>query len=486
VYEPPPFSSDRDSGHARGLPRTPVRLSPLSSIVYVTRAAVAFVYVAVTALVQKGSAHYTIDLVILVLTVAGGITSWAVTRWFVEGSTLQVSTGLIRRKVVRVPLSRVQAVDLVEPWVARLVGLAEVRVRTGGGADGDARLQYLRVSDAQATRNALIALAHGLPPLTPEAQERPLVRVDNGLLVRSTMLTGRMLSSAGMIAVEILLAAFHLAIAASSLLLYVFAMASTLVRRVANEWGLAVSESPDGLRVKTGVGSRLRETIPVQRIQALHRIEPVFWRHFGWQRLELHLAGGVARRRRQTSAVVRRALLPVGLKGEADLLVGRLVGVTDLPLERPPGRGRLRSPLSFHFLAAGHDATLAVSTWGRLTRRTELMPLAKVQSIHYVQGPILRMLGLATVRMHAAGRGATVTWRQWDAGTASALVDELTAACAAARKAHDAALAPRGLAGEGPAAHSASVSQPVPQAPGGVRSGEADTGGKLGSGPSGL
>jgi putative membrane protein len=135
VYEPPPFTPDRDPGLPRGLPRTPERLSPLSAIVYVTRAAVAFVYVAVAALVQKGRADYTIDIVILVLTLAGGITSWAVTRWFVEGSTLQVSTGLIRRKVVRVPLSRVQAVDLVEPWVARLVGLAEVRVRTGGGGD---------------------------------------------------------------------------------------------------------------------------------------------------------------------------------------------------------------------------------------------------------------------------------------------------------------------------------------------------------------
>jgi putative membrane protein len=433
----PPFPPDvrPTGGLPGGLPTTAERLHPLSAVVYIARTAIALVYVLVSATLRHDRGSYAIDAVVLALALAAGLISWAVTTWVVEGSVLQVSSGLIRRKVARVPLARVQAVDLVEPWTARLLGMAEVRVRTGGQGEGDARLQYFRLPDAVAVRNALIALAHGLPGTTPEAPERPLVAVDNGMLVTSTLLTGMTLSSLLSIAAEALLGVYRLAAAASSLVLYTFAIVSAVGRRIANEWGLTVSEAPDGLRLKTGVGSRLRETIPPRRIQALHRIEPWVWRRFGWQRIELHLAGGVARRQRQGTAVVRRALLPVGHAREAGLLVSHLFGPVAFPLQRPPRRGWIRSPLSFHFLSAGHDGRLAISTSGRLTRRTELIPLAKVQSIHYVQGPWLRALRLATVRMHAAGRGATVTWRQWDADEARVLVDALTAACAAARAA---------------------------------------------------
>ena len=435
--EPPYLPDDHSSAIAGGaLPRVPQRLHPLSPVVRLGRAVIGLVYIAGSALLQSRSGHpnYWVDAVIVAVGVVAGVISWAVTTWSVDGSILQVSTGLIRRKVVRLPLSRVQAVDLVEPWLARVLGLAEVRVRTGGGGGGDARLQYLSVSHAQAVRTALVALAHGLPGSTPEAVDRPLVKVDNGLLVLSTLLTGRVLSSVAFVGLEVVLFTIHQTVVASSLLLYMFASLSALGRRIANEWGLAVSESPDGLRVKTGLGSRVRETIPPNRIQALHQLEPLFWRAFGWQRLEIHLAGGVARRRNQPRAVVRRALLPVGHRPECDLLLSRLLGRTGVALTTPPSRGRVRSPFSFHFLAAGHDGWVAMSTSGRLSRRTEIIPLAKVQSIHYVQGPILRALRLATVRVVAAGRDTSVSWRQWDAFEARKLVDELTAACAAARQ----------------------------------------------------
>lgn len=441
---PPPFSGGERVTATIALPTEPRRLSPLSPVVRIGRAAFAFAYIAVTALARRGPADYGIDIALLVVTVAAGVISWAVTTWAVEGSTLHVATGLVRRRVVRVPLARVQAVDLVEPWLARVFGLAEVRVRTGGGGGGDARLQYLKVDEAQAVRTALVALVHGLPGSTPEAEERRVVRVDNGLLALSSLFIGRTLLALVAVIGEGLLAAFHLAVAAGSFVVYVAAMVWSLVRRVANEWGLTVSESPDGLRLRAGVGSRVRETIPPNRIQALHLVEPLFWRMFGWQRLELHLAGSVAHRRNQPRGVVRRALLPVGRSGEAEALVSHLLGYSRPALRRPPPRGRVRAPFSYHFLAAGHDGTVAVSFAGRVCRRAEMMPLSKVQSIHFVQGPLLRVLGLATVRVHAAGRFATVSWRQWDAAEARQLVGELTVACAAARAA---ALRPRQRAG---------------------------------------
>ena len=88
------------------------------------------------------------DIAVVAFVALAGIVSWAVTRWRVDGDTLRVETGLIRRQSLQVPLSRAQAVDLVEPFLARVLGLAEVRVRTGGASRGDARLCYLRYDEA--------------------------------------------------------------------------------------------------------------------------------------------------------------------------------------------------------------------------------------------------------------------------------------------------------------------------------------------------
>lgn len=422
-------------GAAAVLPTAPERLHPLSPLVRVGRAGAGLLTLVLLAFVQsnkKGGSGLNVDLAIFGVIVLLGVVSWFVTTWHVAGTTLEVATGLIRRKVVRVPLARVQAVDVVEPWISRIFKLAEVRVRTGGSGGGDARLQYLTTARAYAVRSALVALAHGLPVTTPEAPERPLAAVDNARLVAASFLAGRFVGALLSLALEAVFAAFHLVVVASSFVVYVLGVVVRFGRGLANEWGLRVSEAPDGVRITTGVGSRVRETIPAYRIQAVHRAEPLFWRPFGWQRLELHLAGGVAARRSQPSSVVRRTLMPVAEAPEASLLVSRLLG-EEPPLAKPPRRAVARAPLSYHFLSAGHDGSIAASTWGRVCRRTEFVPLAKVQSIHYVQGPLLRILGLATVRVHAAGRHATVSWREWDAKAAAALVEELTLACAAAR-----------------------------------------------------
>ena len=432
---PPPFFGEEIGGVAV-LPPSPRRLHPLSPVVRVGRATVGLLYVAVLTVLQsqRGGGDGVLDAVIVGVTVVFGVVSWLVTTWSVEGTTLEVASGLIRRQVVRVPLARVQAVDLVEPWLARIFRLAEVRVRTGGSGSGDARLQYLKLGEARAVRAALLALAHGLPDTTPAAPERPLLRVDNGRFLIASLLTGSFLLTLCSIGLEVALAELGRAILEGALIVYVAAAVARFGRRIANEWNFSLAESPDGLRITSGIGSRVGETIPARRIQAVHRVEPLVWRLAGWQRLELHLAGGVSRRRNQPSGVVRRALCPVTTADVGGPLVHRLLETAEVEMSPPPRRGWIRSPLSYHFLGAGHDDNLAVSSSGRICRRTELVPLAKVQSIHYIQGPTLRALGLATVRMHAAGRHATVEWRQWDAASAEELVAELTLACSRARQ----------------------------------------------------
>jgi putative membrane protein len=99
----------------------------------------------------------------------------------------------------------------------------------------------------------------------------------------------------------------------------------------------------------------------------------------------------------------------------------------------PPRRARVKTPLSYHFLAAGHDDTIAVAVTGRLRRVSCWVPLEKLQSVRRVQGPVQRKLGLATVHVDVAGRRVEAAFRDRDAADSARLVDELAALSRVAR-----------------------------------------------------
>ena len=80
-----------------------------------------------------------------------------VTRWRFEGDTLRIETGLIRKDSRRLPLARIQAVDIVRPFLARLLGVSELRIRLAGSGSTDGKLAYL--SEAQAAELRLMLLA---------------------------------------------------------------------------------------------------------------------------------------------------------------------------------------------------------------------------------------------------------------------------------------------------------------------------------------
>src|SRR4029079_9274850 len=72
-----------------------------------------------------------------------GFVSWLVTRWRIDGDDLRIETGLLKRQSLRYPLAQVQAIDIVRPGLARIVKVAELRLRMGGATGGTARLAYL-------------------------------------------------------------------------------------------------------------------------------------------------------------------------------------------------------------------------------------------------------------------------------------------------------------------------------------------------------
>jgi putative membrane protein len=211
--------------------------------------------------------------------------------------------------------------------------------------------------------------------------------------------------------------------------------ASIIWRRLSGQYNFSAVEGPEGVHIQRGLLQTISETIPYTRIQAVRQVEPFLWRPFGWCRLEVDIAGSTGRNQRsEGTAVVRKALLPVGSQQDTWHLIARLLGGPDPTRTPPPRRARLKAPLSFHFLSAGYDHTHAVCVTGRINRATTWVPLEKSQSVRRVQGPLQRPLGLATVHVDVAGRRTRAEFRDRTMEEADVLVEELTSLSREARR----------------------------------------------------
>ncbi|HVA61714.1 MAG TPA: PH domain-containing protein [Mycobacteriales bacterium] len=418
------------------------RLHPLSPLIRIGRVLfVLLLALAPSALARGKGGPAWVELVALGAAVVGGVVFWLVTRWRLHGGELQIETGLLRHQSIRVPVSRIQAVDLVRPLLGRMLGLTEVRVVVAGHGANRTRLSLLPAAEAVEIRARLLALAHGLAAETPAPPERRIFTVRNGWLIGSVLLSPAALIFTGLLGVTIGIVAAGPKAAApvlGGLGSVEFSLGALVLRRLLAEFGFTVAEAPDGLRVRAGLLQTRAETIPLPRVQGIRWSQPLLWRPFGWQRLEIDVARQRAAHRgnEQDGSTVSRALLPVGDTAAAHFLLGRTLPgaqVTPPPAARAPRRAALRAPLSYWRLFAWTDGLFIYAGIGRTRRTLAVVPLAKAQSVRWVQGPLQRRLRLATVHVDTAGRGWRAEARCRDEVESRALFDQLAAQARAAR-----------------------------------------------------
>ena len=453
---PPPPADDIASWH---------RLHPLSPLVRAGRHLVGIGIFVILFLFanQRGSQtghDLIVDLVVVALVLGAGLVSWLVTRWQVADGVLRIETGLVRRQSRRFPLSQVQAIDVVQTGLARVLGLAELRLRMAGADSSGGRLASLPLADAERLRQRLLSMAHapGTAAAGPPAAtswvagqaarpERPLFRVRSGRLAAAIALS-RTGVFAGVVIVALLavIAAVGRPGVTASLLPVVIGVALTVWRQFNGEFGTAVSAAPEGLRLRSGLVQTTAETIRPGRVQAVRLVEPLAWRLFGWCRLEVDVAGPRQRRENRSEAQRLRALVPVGSRADAERMLGELLAAPPWPTRRAPARARWKAPLAYHFLAWDGDDRYVVASRGRVCRKTTWVPLEKVQSIRWVQGPVQRRLGLASVRLDVAGRRVTGRLTDRDAAEAQQILARLPDLARAARAAGTAGAA--GAAGQ--------------------------------------
>lgn len=381
-----------------------------------------------------------IGLIVLAATgvaVLFGYVGWRRTGYRLTETELQVDSGVLTRRSRRVPLARLQSVEVVRPIIGRVLGMAELRLEVVGGGKSEAPLAYLSEEDAQALRTRMLAFSAGAETAATTPETRVLVTVPSGVLVASILLNipvlllGALLVGLVLVAVIEPSAALPAALAVVSL---AFPLASAVVKRFFTEYGFTVAESDGGLRLSRGLLDTRASSIPDGRVQAIRVIEPILWRSRGWVRVEVDVAG-YAEGGQQASA--SSALLPVAPRSLAEALVGRVLGGgLPVPTAGVPAQARWRAPLSHRRLRIGLDSRHLVTTYGVVATTTDIVPLAKVQSLRLTSGPWQRKLGLASLHADSAGRrlnGGVARHR--DAAEARALLDELSARTRAARAA---------------------------------------------------
>jgi putative membrane protein len=437
------------------------RLHPLSPVARIVISLGVVLAVGIPSLAERqSSSGPAVDPLVVaavaVLVVTTGVVSWLVTRWRVVGDELQIDTGLIFRQSLRFPLRRIQAVDVVAPLTARILGLAEVRVISAGtGHHQHGRLAYLSNQDATAVRAQLLALAHGLAAETPEPPARPLFQVDNGRLIVASLLRGTwllLLLFLLFVGVAATLTAVNatgaggvagqdgsetVASLLGGALSGLLALGIDAARTVNGDFDFTIGEAPDGLRLHRGLLQKRHETIPYGRIQAVRLIQPLLWRPFGWARVELDVARQPEARRQGEARQLAHLLAPVATLDQARWLIGRIAPGAPAPLTRsgaPPRRAAIRAPLSYHYLSAWHDERWLVTQTGRVRPATVIVPLEKAQSIRLSSGPVLRALHLANLRVDTAGRRWVAAALCRDDDEATVLVDRLGGLARRARR----------------------------------------------------
>ncbi|HEX4245738.1 MAG TPA: PH domain-containing protein [Acidimicrobiales bacterium] len=356
-----------------------------------------------------------------VLVVVRGVITVAVTSYHLLGGELRIDSGLLQKQSKRIRLDRVQSVDVLEPLSARIFGLAEVKVTTAGSERAAVRLRYLTLPVAQSLRADLLGRSTGAGEGAVEAPERPLITVPHGRLVGSVLLQ--------MVSWRLLLLALgpalavigqqngHKATTGIGIAIVVWfgvLILHAIWQRINLLWEFTVTESPDGLRVRHGLLSTTRQTVPPGKVQAILIHQPVSWRPFGWVQVRMNVAGYG-----RADSSKRTMLIPVTDRAFADSLVGWMLGGIDLasiPVTRPPRRAAFRAPLWWQGEWAGADDRVFVVRHGILSRTIDVVPHQRTQSLRLTAGPLERALGLASmhldstpgpVRTRAAHRDAT-------------------------------------------------------------------------------
>ncbi|GAB4097921.1 PH domain-containing protein [Sinomonas halotolerans] len=400
---------------------------------------------------------------VIALIIAGFALSWWSTRYQFGEKTVRLRTGILFRQHREARIDRVQAVDVVQPLLARVFGLAELRFEVADAGESALRLAFLPLAEAHELRAKVMAAAAaararehasapsvppGAPPALAPAPLAPGPALPAAPPPHETLLAavplGRVLAAAALspefvgmvlalVAAGIFDAASGARVLAVALIPMLLAFAASVWGRINRSWRFRVLATDQGLRLRYGLLETRTQTVAEGRVQAIGIRQPLLWRPFGWWSVKVNVAGyGRASEEERGKSLV----LPVGTVEDVFRLLGAILpdpGLPD-PGAAAPGAGpetsaaaparavfeagltgsgtghgflhapspaRWLDPLTWRRNAYLATRTALLARTGRFARALVIVPHERTQSIALTQGPLERRLGLASVELHS-------------------------------------------------------------------------------------
>lgn len=399
------------------------------------------------------------------VSIAWNLWTWWTTRFVVTDAELRVEHRGVQHESRRVAYRRIQAVDITQPFAARLLGMAELAIDVGG--DSSVRLRYLSRQRATELRAFLLERAHGprnsrrptawpapaadtpaaedgtagseppdewTRPAVPDggaaaavtaggtqatsahtrawddaaASDLTLIRVPPGQLALGAVLSHELLVLIllGLIPIGIGVATGHAWLIGGGLIPILLSIAGFLSSRVIGQFNFTLADTGTGLRITRGLTSITSQTLPVHRVQAIRIDEPVLWRRVRRARIELTTLGLAQVSADEGGVSATSVMLPIGSWADVKTAVSALwpgVDVDAVELRQPPRRARWLAPLAWRWIGYGWSDRVLVLRRGWWTRQTWVIPHARLQSARARSGPLERHLRLATAEVHPAG-----------------------------------------------------------------------------------
>ncbi len=394
---------------------------------------------------------------IVVLIAAAFFVSWYFTRYQVTNEHVRVHSGVLFRQQRQARLDRVQAIDIIQPLLARVFGLAELKFEVADAGESAVRLSFLRLDDATRLRATILAGAAGVetdpehPESIIEAPEREVVALKPGRVIGAAMLSGStitlVVAAAGVIVLGVVL---DTGFVVTSFIPILLGVGGAYWSALSTGYNFRAATSPDGIRIRYGLLDTRSQTVPPGRVQALGIVQSPLWRIKGWYRVSVNVAGYGAAASNEGQA--RATLLPVGTREEV-LQILALV-LPDPGTERPielftagmagrddvegfvttPRRARWLAPLAWRRNGFAVTSSAVLMRSGVLWRRLVVVPHERTQSLSIEQGPLDRRFRVSNLQFQTTPGPVNPQVHQVDSGTAQKLFHGQAARAAEARR----------------------------------------------------
>lgn len=306
---------------------------------------------------------------------------------------------------------RIQAVDVVESIIARLLGLAAVRVETAGGTSSVIKIEYLTKATAEELRAELLRRTNKGPASEP-APETPAALIPEIPILRT--IAAEALRLPTLVTALVIGSLLFLPGMWTALLPIIVGFVGRVWSLVDSSWTFtALHDAPaNALNVSYGLADRRRQTIRISRIHGVRVSQPFLWRRFGWYEVHVSVAGYGAKGGGKQSGSTR--ILPVGTREQALELLALISDLDRAQIEdyaRPEGhtqptytsprRARWVSPIdrkqqSVTLVESPQPVTIVHR--GRINRRVMVIGTPHIQELTLKVGPLGHLAGVRTVR----------------------------------------------------------------------------------------